>query len=169
MLRAMFYLGSIVTMRVVINASVVIISLIGSYSQIQTCGLVDYSLASSGGSAASLYPECASANATADTEVIVQASVTEPLGMHSVSAAMNLVFGMSVWMAIALHVVGVEIYLGLTPRESERLRMVSYEKQLAAGFEHPGSSGLTSDRWGDAEEWKPTKSVGSDEVVPGGD
>jgi hypothetical protein len=43
----------------------------------------------------------------------------------------------------------------MTPAESERLRMVSYEKQLEAGFEHPGSAGLTVDRWGDAPVWKP--------------
>lgn len=54
-----------------------------------------------------------------------------------------------------LHIIGVEIYLNLTPRESERLRRVSYEKQLEAGFDNPGSAGLTSDRWGDAEMYTP--------------
>ena len=56
-------------------------------------------------------------------------------------------------MAIVLHVIGVEIYLSLTPAESERLRVVSYEKQLEAGFKHPGSAGLTVDRWGDSAPW----------------
>lgn len=42
----------------------------------------------------------------------------------------------------------------MTPAETTRLRVVSYEKQLEAGFAHPGSSGLTSDRWGDAV-WTP--------------
>jgi len=81
----------------------------------------------------------------------------KPLGSHSVGAAFELSFGMAMWLAIIIHLIGVEIYLGLTPRENERLRKVSYERQLEAGFSHPGSSGLTSDRWGDAEEWKPTK------------
>ena len=54
-----------------------------------------------------------------------------------------------------LHIVGVEIYLRLTPAESERLRIVSYEKQLAAKMNHPGSAGLTVDRFGDAEAWHP--------------
>lgn len=60
------------------------------------------------------------------------------------------------WMSIFLHAIGVEIYLNLTPAESDRLRTVSYEKQLEAGFDHPGSAGLTVDRWGDSTPWKPT-------------
>jgi hypothetical protein len=58
------------------------------------------------------------------------------------------------WLSLIIHFVGVEIYLHMTPAETTRLRVVSYEKQLEAGFAHPGSSGLTSDRWGDAV-WTP--------------
>jgi len=53
-------------------------------------------------------------------------------------------------MSLFLHMVGVEVYLALTPAESERLQVVSYEKQLEAGFENPGNAGLTAERWGDA-------------------
>ena len=60
-----------------------------------------------------------------------------------------------IWLGIFLHAVGVELYLNLTPAESERLRMVSYEKQKERGFKHPGSAGLTVDRWGDAPAWHP--------------
>lgn len=63
------------------------------------------------------------------------------------------------WLAIILHVVGVEVYLNLTSAESERLRMVSYEKQLEGGYKHPGSAGLTSDRWGDVLAWKPQETA----------
>jgi hypothetical protein len=59
------------------------------------------------------------------------------------------------WLALVLHIIGVEIYLRLTPREAERLRQISYEKQLAAGFKHPGNAGLVVSRFGDADEWKP--------------
>ena len=156
----MFYLGTIITLRLIMIISALVISKINSYSAIQTCGSVDFVLVPSGRSAAMLYPACI--NATDDTEVIVRANMIQPLGPHSVGAALDLSFGMAMWLAIILHLVGVEIYLGLTPRESERLRRVSYERQLEAGFSHPGSSGLTSDRWGDADEWKPAKSERSD-------
>lgn len=73
-------------------------------------------------------------------------------------------FGMALWVAIFLHLVGVEIYLALTPRESNRLRQVSYERQMEKGFKSPGSAGLTSDRWGDAETWKPLRGVATIEA-----
>lgn len=157
MLRAMFYLGTIITLRLIMITSARIISTMNTYSAIQTCGSVDYQIRPSGRSAAMLYPQCGYPDATADTEIIVRANMIKPLGSHSVGAAFELSFGMAMWLAIIIHLIGVEIYLGLTPRENERLRKVSYERQLEAGFSHPGSSGLTSDRWGDAEEWKPTK------------
>jgi hypothetical protein len=43
--------------------------------------------------------------------------------------------------------------LHLTPREAERLRQVSYARQLEAGMRSPGSAGLTADRLGDAKPW----------------
>jgi hypothetical protein len=45
--------------------------------------------------------------------------------------------------------------LNLTPREAERLRNVSYQRQLEAGMKNPGSAGLTVDRFGDSEPWVP--------------
>lgn len=60
---------------------------------------------------------------------------------------------MALWLALMLHAIGIEIYLRLTPRETERLREVSYQRQLEAGMRRPGSAGLTADRLGDAEKW----------------
>jgi hypothetical protein len=57
-------------------------------------------------------------------------------------------------MAIFLHLVGLEIYLRLTPAEQERLRRVIYDKQLKAGLKNPGSAGLTVDRWDAEKKWK---------------
>lgn len=59
------------------------------------------------------------------------------------------------WLAIFMHAAGVEIYLNLTPREYNRLREISYQKQLEAGFRKPGRAGLTVDRLGDADLWEP--------------
>ncbi len=47
----------------------------------------------------------------------------------------------------------MEIYLKLTPRESERLRVVSALRQRERGYKVPGSAGLVVERWGDAEPW----------------
>lgn len=53
--------------------------------------------------------------------------------------------------------IGVELYLRMTPRETERLRQISYEKQVEAGYRNPGSAGLVLDRWIDGEKWTPKK------------
>lgn len=74
---------------------------------------------------------------------------------EQITASTGMSSGMAMWLAIFLHLAGVEIYLALTPGENERLRQVSYERQLERGMKHPGSAGLTSDRIGDAERWKP--------------
>lgn len=45
--------------------------------------------------------------------------------------------------------ISVEVYIHLTPGENERLRKVSYERQLERGYKRPGSRGTTSDHLGD--------------------
>lgn len=45
--------------------------------------------------------------------------------------------------------------LKLTPREAERLRNVSYERQMEAGMKNPGNCGTTVQRFGDANPWIP--------------
>jgi hypothetical protein len=47
------------------------------------------------------------------------------------------------------------LQLRLTPAEAERLRNVSYQRQLEAGMKHPGRAGLTADRIGDSPPWVP--------------
>jgi hypothetical protein len=49
--------------------------------------------------------------------------------------------------------------LHLTPREAQRLRQVSYQRQLEAGMRNPGSAGLTTDRLGDTDKWVPSEKL----------
>jgi hypothetical protein len=73
-------------------------------------------------------------------------------GPEQVAAALGASFSMAIWMALFLHVVGLEIYLNLSLAEGEGPRN---ERQLEAGFKHPGSVGLIVDRWGDVPAWQP--------------
>lgn len=59
----------------------------------------------------------------------------------------------------------------LTPKEAERLRCVSYQRQLEAGMKDPGCAGLTADRLGDSDKWIPPvkERVGSDITITGVD
>ena len=147
MLRCWFYAGTIVTLRLIMVISATIISNIGGYYISMPCGQISYM-----GGDASTYAAC-KADSNAQTSVL--ANFNTPTGVEQVAASMQTSFGMAGWIALALHAVGIEIYLKLTPAEGERLRQVSYERQLERGFNHPGKAGLTVDRLGDAEEWKP--------------
>ena len=80
-----------------------------------------------------------------------------PNSKPGIAVSLGIAFGAAGWLALFLHMIGVEIYLHLTPRENERLRVISYQRQLEAGFSHPGRLGLTSDRLGDrrtVENWQ---------------
>ena len=153
MLRAMFYLGTIITLRLIMILSALISTKMSDYYTTMTCGELLAIYNSDSAKLNGFYPQCGQPGSTADTRVIVRALFgNQP---EQIGAALRISFGMAMWLALFLHLVGVEIYLGLTPRESNRLRQVSYEKQIERGLTPAGSAGLTSDRWGDADAWKP--------------
>lgn len=150
MLRTWFYAGSIITLRLIMIISAKIISSIGGYYRAMPCDQIA-SMFNDQEKFKASYPQCSSATGNTEGWIAVPANFN---GKSHVAAALDLTFGTAGWLALVLHAVGVEIYLQLTPREGERLREVSYQRQLEAGFSHPGSSGITADRWGDADEWK---------------
>ncbi|KAI9714302.1 MAG: hypothetical protein M1820_000263 [Bogoriella megaspora] len=152
MLRAMFYLGTIITMRIIMIISTQVISKIGSYYTVMSCDEI-LSMNKTANAVKEAYPRCANAEAASSNLVAVHANFGA--NIEELSASFRMSFGMALWLALIMHLVGVEIYLALTPRENTRLRQVSYEKQMEKGFKNPGSAGLTSDRWGDAEPWSP--------------
>ena len=160
MLRAMFYMGTIITLRFIMILSALISTQVSTYYTTMPCGEIA-SLYNSSARLSQLYPRCSNLSSTVDDMVIVQANFSDQ--PEQIAASLGLSFGMAMWLALILHLVGVEIYLALTPRESDRLRQVSYERQLEQGFRYPGSAGLTADRWGDAEPWVPDKTVAKEE------
>jgi uncharacterized membrane protein len=150
MLRTMFYLGTIITERIIMVIAAQIITMIGSYHTIWSCDELKFVLKDNIQHLEQAYPQCIS-NSSAN--VVVRADFGTQV--EEVGASLRITFGMAMWLAIALHAVGVEIYLNLTPREAQRLRQVSYERQLEAGFKNPGSAGLVVERLGDADDWSP--------------
>ena len=155
-LRAMFYLGTIITLRIIMIIAARIISRVGTFNAVMSCDEIAFLYNNDNQTLWSLYPECA--NSTVDHLVVLQADYNDGLPEH-IGASVDLSFGMAMWLAIFLHLAGVEIYLALTPRESERLRQVSYERQMERGMKNAGSAGLTADRIGDAEKWTPMKGM----------
>ena len=105
----------------------------------------------------SFYPGCASfydgSNPT--KHVVVAVDFNSEDDAMPIAAALGITFGAAGWLAWWIHAVLVEVYLRLTPAESERLREVSYERQKERGMKHPGSAGLVAQSLGDANPYMP--------------
>ncbi|KAF8761191.1 hypothetical protein RHS01_00290 [Rhizoctonia solani] len=136
MLRTWFYAGSIITVRLVMIIVAQIISTIGEYYTLWNCGEVLYTFDNDSTRLIASYPMC-TGDQLGSIHVPVLAVWT---GVVNIGSALRASFGPPS---------GVEIYIHLTPGEAERLRKVSYQRQLEAGMKHPGSMGTTSDRLGD--------------------
>ncbi len=156
MLRFVFYMGTIVTLRIIMIISAVIITTIGGYYQVSSCDKVLFIHDRDAIAVNELYPQCANATGSVNPKIVVEADLFGGAA-EGAGASLGVSFGFALWLALFLHTFGVEIYLNLTKAKGERLRNVSYERQLEAGYEHPGSAGLTSDRWGDVAVWQPAK------------
>ncbi|EEQ33259.1 hypothetical protein McanMca71_006512 [Microsporum canis] len=160
MLRTMFYMGCIITIRICLIISA---SILGALPHLRhdvwSCDQVQFTFMNGASDAvaasaklAKLFPQC-----TAPDSASIMVPVPASLNLSnpaSAGAAFNLSFGTAIWISFMLHALGVEIYLRLTPKEAERLRQISYERQLAAGFKNPGSAGLVVEKLGDADPWK---------------
>jgi hypothetical protein len=154
MLRGWFYAGSIITSRLITFIAAQIISTQGYYA-VWTCAKIAATI-SSHANITDTYPSCKSFADGTNPEAVSLVAATFGVGdaAHT-GAVLNVAFGMALWLSMAMHAFGVEVYLHLTPREAQRLRQVSYQRQLEAGLRNPGSAGLTADRLGDAERWMP--------------
>ena len=161
MLRTWFYMASIITLRLI---QIIAAAVQSSWPESQPYGAYSCSeaLFAYNNNATQLYqdfPVCDPTNAQfAPDGMFVVKSNFGGSNVISIAASLGLNFGMAGVMAFFLHAVGIEIYLKLTPRESERLRQVSYDKQLEKGYKNPGSAGLVLERFGDADPWVPKKS-----------
>ncbi|KAL8868833.1 MAG: hypothetical protein Q9174_004724 [Haloplaca sp. 1 TL-2023] len=156
MIRMSFYSGTIVTVRIIMIISALIISKVGGYYQATKCDKIAYIFEVEGDQAGfrEKFPACFAADGTIiDGWIAVEAVLGNSAA--NVGASLGVCFGTAVWLGLVMHGIGVEVYLALLPKEGERLRKVSYQKQLKAGYRNPGSAGLTSDRLGDADVWQP--------------
>ncbi|EWZ29793.1 hypothetical protein AU210_012683 [Fusarium oxysporum f. sp. radicis-cucumerinum] len=148
MLRAWFYAGSIITLRIIMIISALIMSKTPSFRLPMQCAKVA-SFYDDTESLIAKYPACQDLNAWVAIQGDMSGESTE-----NIASALSLGFSMGIWLALAIHAIGIEVYLHLTPAETERLRRISFQRQQERGFKNPGSSGLTSDRLGDAETWR---------------
>ncbi|KAL6812803.1 hypothetical protein GGI42DRAFT_158578 [Trichoderma sp. SZMC 28013] len=156
MLRGWFYAGAIITTRLIAFPTISIISVskdsIRPYYVSMPCDELTYMFFGNITALVAAHPECSDPNAWA--AVLGDLSATT---LDQITAAFYATFANSWWLALTIHAIGVEIYLHLTPAEAERLRNISYQRQLEAGFKDPGRAGTTADGLGDAVPWIPSE------------
>jgi hypothetical protein len=133
-----------------------------------SCNVLSYILRNDAGLLAERYPQCSSAVNWSVQHIAIQANFgggEDERRVEELSAALQACFPMAAWLAWLLHVVGTEVYLKLTPAEAERLRAISYQRQVSCawmllmqlelGYRNPGNGGLTVERLGDASPYVP--------------
>ncbi|KAF7192133.1 hypothetical protein HII31_06519 [Pseudocercospora fuligena] len=166
MTRCWAYLATIITIRLIIFSGGAVISLLGGRFTTRRCAQIASVVRPNG--AVALDPICeAWRNGSASEQgAIVEANYP---GGHTleISAALGITFGAAGWLAFWLHANAVEVYLRLTPAESDRLRQISYERQLKRGWKTAGYSGLVAERFGDANPFRPSAFLENDGRVDG--
>ncbi|WYZ41933.1 hypothetical protein EsH8_V_000828 [Colletotrichum jinshuiense] len=157
MLRAWVYAGFIITMRIIsFLATKILASNDSPYYQVKQCAVLDFIFRHNQNKVLDLYPGCGAfySGENPGLNVLVHGNT----GAHQpaeIAAGFTAVFDAGSWLALAIHAILIELYLHLTPAEAERLRRISYQRQLEAGLKDAGNAGLTAQRLGDAEPWLP--------------
>lgn len=66
-----------------------------------------------------------------------------------------------------MYLLGAELYLQPSPKESARLPKVSHELQCESGMKSPGNASLTAQGLGDVEPWgSPAMALASHDAQP---
>ncbi|KAF9258562.1 hypothetical protein L218DRAFT_729626 [Marasmius fiardii PR-910] len=116
MLKGVVYFAAVITGRLTMMAANAIITLSGEYSVPWRCDEL-FSVLNDTKQLSRLYPECQTSGNTLvnpTRSVTVHCSVHE--GSLGIASCERATHGMGLWVALLLHVVGVEIYLRCTER-----------------------------------------------------
>lgn len=128
LIRAWGYQMSNATMRLVMVAAMIAMSVKGGFYQSISCQEVEYIL-DDAALYAHNYPQCqAEWMGHNTTHVTIEANLENELGIAS---GTRQTFGMSLWVGLWIHAIIVEYYLHRTKEESARLREVSTRRQNA--------------------------------------
>ncbi|KAL0942137.1 uncharacterized protein CTRU02_200023 [Colletotrichum truncatum] len=157
MLRAWVYAGFIITMRIIsFLGARIMANTDPTYYEVKQCAVLDFIFRGNQTKVLGYYPDCNAfySGENPGLNVLIHANVNAHQPAE-IAAGFTAVFGAGSWLALAIHAILVELYLHLTPSEAERLRRISYHRQLEAGMKNAGNAGLTVQRLGDAEPWLP--------------
>ncbi|KAM0722440.1 hypothetical protein Q7P37_001881 [Cladosporium fusiforme] len=135
MLRCWAYLGTPITTRLLMFLIAIIIGRVKSYYMAVPCAQIAYMGLTDGDkpdlNATSIYPACV---ADPNGWTAVNANLYSPQSVYEAMAGLQISFGTAGLLAMFIHAAAVELYLGLTVAETERLRKVSYERRAEKGM-----------------------------------
>ncbi|KAG9033136.1 hypothetical protein FRB95_000554 [Tulasnella sp. JGI-2019a] len=117
-LRAMFYMGSIITARVIMITAAVITKFVGTHYTVFRCDEVEFTLNEGNMSNvfSTKYPSCQGVAATSVVPVRADIGGT----IEEIGSALRLSFGAALWLALTLHAIGVEYYINRTEPNVKR-------------------------------------------------
>jgi hypothetical protein len=99
-------LGSIITDRIIMILATAIISKM-DYHTVRPCA----QLASISESNSKLYPECVALSDGSDPQALAIVRANLQGNASEIGAALGMPFGMAVWLGLAIHAIGVEVYV----------------------------------------------------------
>ncbi|KAI1196709.1 hypothetical protein F5X97DRAFT_334493 [Nemania serpens] len=139
MMRSWVYGAAIITVRVVMLAASYAVSALGDYHAAQPCDKIDFVLGGDMGRVLGRYPGCAAFYSGRDRgrHVAARADIASADPVE-VLTAFNVTYGMSSWVALMIHVVGVELYLRLSA-EGVRHRREIMNRDERGQIPMPGS------------------------------
>ncbi|TLS31572.1 hypothetical protein PpBr36_02747 [Pyricularia pennisetigena] len=109
MLRAWFYVGAVVTTRILMSVGAQVVTVIGGYYMPEPCDKIESMLGRD--RTLSKYPTCKKffdGEALSQHALVVANMAGE---VDNISAALDAAAGMALWAAFVLHAAGVEIYV----------------------------------------------------------
>ncbi|KAG8853049.1 hypothetical protein FRB96_008427 [Tulasnella sp. 330] len=118
-LRAMFYIGSAITARVVLIATVVIATNLTTRYTVFRCDELEFTLKQFNVSDtfSTKYPTCQGAPAWS----VVPVKATLPGSPEEIGSALRLSFGSACWLALMIHAIGVEYYINYSSSMANNL------------------------------------------------
>ncbi|KAI8634029.1 hypothetical protein F5Y19DRAFT_411748 [Xylariaceae sp. FL1651] len=138
MMRSWVYAAGIISLRVIMPIAAIIVSILGDYYMAQPCDKIDFVLRDKN-QVLDRYPGCTSfySGENYKQHVAVRADIASP-DVVQILTAFNITYGMSSWVAIMIHVVGIELYLrSVAPKIGlERKTTTNDNKSQAAVSRH---------------------------------
>jgi hypothetical protein len=115
MLRTWAYFGTIITMRVIMIISATIVSGM-KMASVEPCGKIDYMLDGDRAEVVRRYRGCEAYYSGEDVgrKVAVEAMMNAGGTKAEVAALFNLTAGGSLWLALVVHAVAVEVYVSVS-------------------------------------------------------